>query len=49
MRQAAVFKWWKYFRDGEMNMKDEPIVAGLAQCLFHYHPEACGKWPATCF
>jgi histone-lysine N-methyltransferase SETMAR len=24
MRRAAVFKWWKRFRDGEMNVKDEP-------------------------
>jgi hypothetical protein len=24
MRQAAVCKWWKHFRDGEMNVKDEP-------------------------
>jgi hypothetical protein len=24
MRQAAVFKLWKRFRDGETNVKDEP-------------------------
>jgi hypothetical protein len=24
MRRAAVFKWWKRFRDGETGMKDEP-------------------------
>jgi hypothetical protein len=24
MRRAAVFKWWKRFRDGETNVKDEP-------------------------
>jgi hypothetical protein len=24
MRLAEVFKWWKRFRDGEMNVKDEP-------------------------
>jgi hypothetical protein len=23
MRRAAVFKWWKRFRDGETNVKDE--------------------------
>jgi hypothetical protein len=23
MTRAAVFKWWKRFRDGEMNVKDE--------------------------
>jgi hypothetical protein len=26
MRQAAVFKWWKRFRDGETNMKDGPRI-----------------------
>jgi hypothetical protein len=25
MRRAAVFEWWKRFRDGEMNVKDEPF------------------------
>jgi hypothetical protein len=24
MRRAAVSKWWKAFRDGETNVKDEP-------------------------
>jgi protein gp37 len=24
MRWAGVFKWWKNFRDGETNVKDEP-------------------------
>jgi hypothetical protein len=24
MRRAAVFKWWKRFRDGETDVKDEP-------------------------
>jgi hypothetical protein len=24
MRRAAVFKWWKRFRDGETNVEDEP-------------------------
>jgi hypothetical protein len=24
MRRAAVFKWWKRFRDGETNVKGEP-------------------------
>jgi hypothetical protein len=24
LRRSAVFKWWKSFRDGETNMKDEP-------------------------
>jgi hypothetical protein len=23
MRQAAVLKWWKHFRDGETDVKDE--------------------------
>jgi hypothetical protein len=36
MRRAAVFKWWKRFRDGETNVKDQ-------NRLFHYPPEACGK------
>jgi hypothetical protein len=42
MRRAAVFKWWKRFRDGETKVKDEPR-------LFHYHPEACGKRSAARF
>jgi hypothetical protein len=25
MRRAAVFKWWKRFRDGETNVKDETL------------------------
>jgi hypothetical protein len=29
MRRAAVFKWWKRFRDGEMNVKGQ-------NRLFHY-------------
>jgi hypothetical protein len=33
MRRAAVFKWWKRFRDGETNVKDQ-------NRLFHYPPEA---------
>jgi hypothetical protein len=37
MRQAAVFKWWKHFRDREMNMKDD-------NCLLHYPPEACSMF-----
>jgi hypothetical protein len=24
MRRVAVLKWWKRFRDGETNVKDEP-------------------------
>jgi hypothetical protein len=24
MRRAAIFKWWKRFRDGETNVKNEP-------------------------
>jgi hypothetical protein len=42
MRQAVVSKWWKHFRDGEMNLKGQ-------NRLFHYLPEACGKWSAACF
>jgi hypothetical protein len=42
IRQTVVFKWWKHFRDGETNMKGQ-------NCLFHYPPEACGKWFAKCF
>jgi hypothetical protein len=33
MRRAAVFKWWKCFRDGSRSQNR----------LFHYHPEACGR------
>jgi hypothetical protein len=36
MRQAAVFKWWKRFRDGETDVKGQ-------NRLFHYPPQACGK------
>jgi hypothetical protein len=36
MRRAAVLKWWKSFRDEEMNVKGQ-------NRLFHYPPEACGK------
>jgi hypothetical protein len=36
MRRAAVLKWWKRFRDGEMNVKGQ-------NRLFHYLLEACGK------
>jgi hypothetical protein len=42
MRQAAVFKWWKLFRDGETNVKGQ-------NRLFHYPPEACGKRSAAHF
>jgi hypothetical protein len=35
-RRAAVFKWWKRFRDGETNVKGQ-------NRLFHYPPEACGS------
>jgi hypothetical protein len=42
MRRAAVFKWWKRFRDRGTNVKMNLVAAGLAQCLIHY-PEACGK------
>jgi hypothetical protein len=31
MRRAAVFKWWKRFRDGKTNMKGQ-------NHLFHYPP-----------
>jgi hypothetical protein len=34
MRRAAVFKWWKRFRGGETNVKDQ-------NRLFHYLPEVC--------
>jgi hypothetical protein len=36
MRRAAVFNWWKRFRDGETNVK-------VQNRLFHYLPKACGK------
>jgi hypothetical protein len=36
VRRAAVFKWWKRFRDGETNVKGQSR-------LFHYPPEACSK------
>jgi hypothetical protein len=42
MRRAAVFKWWKRFRDGETKVKGE-------NRLFHYLPEACGKQSAARF
>jgi hypothetical protein len=48
MRQAVVFKRWKRFRDGETKVKNEPR-RGLAQCLLHCHPEACGKRSAARF
>jgi hypothetical protein len=48
MRRAAVFTYWKRFRDGETNVKDEPR-SGLAQRLFHCPPEVCGKRSAACF
>jgi hypothetical protein len=42
IRRAAVFKWWKRFRDGETNVKGQ-------NRLFHYPPEACGKRSAARF
>jgi hypothetical protein len=42
MRRAAVFKWWKRFRDGETNVKCQSR-------LFHYLSEACGKRSAARF
>jgi hypothetical protein len=42
MRRAAVFKWWKRFRDVKTNVKCQ-------NRLFHYLPEACGKWSAARF
>jgi hypothetical protein len=42
MRRAAVIKWWKRFRDGETNVKNQ-------NCQFHYPPEACGKLSAARF
>jgi hypothetical protein len=42
MRRAAVFKWWKRFRDGETNVKGQ-------NRLFHYPRGACGKRSAECF
>jgi hypothetical protein len=42
MRRAAVFKWWKRFRDGETNVKSP-------NRLFHYPPEAYGKRSAARF
>jgi len=43
----VVFKCWKHFRDGEMNMKNEPHNSRGQNCLFH--PEACSKWSAAHF
>jgi hypothetical protein len=42
MRRAAVFQWWKRFRDGKTNAKGQ-------NRLFHYPPEACGKRSAARF
>jgi hypothetical protein len=42
MRGAAAFKWWKRFRDGEMDVKGQ-------NRLFHYPPEACSKQDAARF
>jgi hypothetical protein len=42
MRPAAVFKYWKRFRDGETKAKSQ-------NCLFHYPPEACTKRSAARF
>jgi hypothetical protein len=42
MKRAAVFKWWKHFRDGETNVKGQ-------NRLFHHPPEACGKRSAARF
>jgi hypothetical protein len=42
MRQAAVFKRWKRFRDEETNVKGQ-------NRLFHYHPKACSKQSAARF
>jgi hypothetical protein len=48
MRRAAVFNWWRRFRDGETNVKGQ-------NRLFHYLPAACGslqhvfeKWVERC-
>jgi hypothetical protein len=30
MRRAAIFKWWKRFRNGEMNVKGEPRSGRLS-------------------
>jgi hypothetical protein len=42
MIQAAIFKCWKRFRDGETNVE-------VHNRLFHYPPEACGKRSAARF
>jgi len=54
MRRAAVFKWWKRFRN-KRTWKLNLVAVGLAQSLFHYPPEACGglqhvfeKWVERC-
>jgi hypothetical protein len=49
VRPAAVSKWWNRFRDGETNVKDEPLRGRLAQRLFYYPSEACGKRSAAHF
>jgi hypothetical protein len=35
MRRAAVFKWWKRFRDGETSMKDEILMNHSAGKVMH--------------
>jgi hypothetical protein len=46
MRQAAVLKRWKRFRDRETNVKDEPR-SGRPRA--HYLPDAYGKRSAARF
>jgi hypothetical protein len=42
MERASVFKWWKRFREGKTSVKGQ-------NRLFHYRPEAGGKWSAARF
>jgi hypothetical protein len=55
MSRAAVFKWWKEFRDGETKVKDEPrsgstcstillkLAANGMQHVFEKRVERCKK------
>jgi hypothetical protein len=47
MRRAAVFKWWKRFRVGEMNVKHEPRSGRPSTAPAPLPPEACDKRSAA--
>jgi hypothetical protein len=44
MRRAAVFKWWKRFRDGETNVKGQNLLKLEANGLQHVFE----KWVERC-